>query len=60
MDLFNRALLISGPLRARAGGAAPTILFASVYLIFPLSFFLSSAPLSINVSFAATVLRGKG
>lgn len=47
-------------LRARAGGVAPTILFASVYLIFPSSVFLFSAPPSINISFAASVLRGKG
>lgn len=47
-------------LRARAGGVAPTILFASVYLIFPPSVFLFSAPPSINISFAASVLRGKG
>lgn len=64
MVLLNGALLISGPslrlLRARAASVAPTILFASVFLIFQVSFSLFFPPLRINICSAASFLCGKG
>lgn len=47
-------------LRARAGGVAPTILFACVYLISLESFSLFFLLLSVNICSAASFLCGKG
>lgn len=64
MELAWSLELMSGLLlhllRARAGGVAPTVLFASVYLIFQVSFSLFFPPLSINICSAASFLCGKG